>query len=86
LHNALFIKSPEWKALFAQPFADRLAAINDPGTMAALISEAEAASEADPARYADLFGRLFWMGDGTKPNYVQGGEGCLAALAREAGG
>ncbi|RPG45974.1 MAG: amidohydrolase [Gammaproteobacteria bacterium TMED134] len=85
LHNALFIKSPEWKALFAQPFADRLAAINDPGTMAALISEAEAASEADPARYADLFGRLFWMGDGTKPNYVQGGEGCLAALAREAG-
>lgn len=72
---------PEWESLRAKDFSDRLIAIANPETRAALIAEAKAA---DMSQLHWVQGS-FWMGSGDTPDYLVPTDRNLAAIADEAG-
>lgn len=72
---------PEWSALKAMPFGERLKAVQNADVRALLVAEAKAADE---AKLTWLRGS-FWMGAGPTPNYLEPPHRHLAALASEVG-
>lgn len=79
LVNTLPWNFGRWEAFAALDFDGRLAALDDPGTVAGLVDDAAADT--------GFFGRvpLFWLGDCDTPNYLFEEEGSVAAIAERAG-
>ncbi|MEN9317254.1 MAG: hypothetical protein RIS35_3647 [Pseudomonadota bacterium] len=72
-----------WKRLRAMDFAGRLAAIGDAGMRAELVEEAK--REGFPTILGASVEKVFYMGNGTTPDYAAGEEMQLIAMAARAG-
>jgi N-acyl-D-aspartate/D-glutamate deacylase len=80
LSTGNFWRTREWHALAEMSLAERLAAIEDPVRVKALV----ASVDSDPALMR-LCRRIYWLGDGEQPNYTRERNDNLATLASEAG-
>ncbi|MBJ22639.1 MAG: amidohydrolase family protein [bacterium] len=79
LVNTLPWNHGAWKDFAALDFAGRLAALDDPATVARLIEDAQADT--------DYFSKvpLYWLGDAETPNYVFDEESAVQTFADRAG-
>ena len=72
-----------WNRLRALPFAERLAAIRDEGMRAVLVEEAK--QHGFPRILGASVEKVYYMGNGTTPEYAAGEEMQLIAMAAKAG-
>lgn len=79
LVNTLPWSAGAWQAFGALDFEGRVAALDDPNTVAALVRDAEH----DTGYFAKV--PLHWLGDGDTPNYLWSDETLVANIAAEAG-
>ena len=79
LVNTLPWSFGSWKRLAGLDFADRLRAIDDPATRAALVEDARA----DTGYFSKV--PLYWLGDGDTPNYRFDEQSEIRTLAERAG-
>jgi len=79
LANTLPWRDGAWRELARLDFAGRLAALDDPDTVAALVRDAES----DTGYFATV--PLHWIGDGDAPNYLWDERSLVGNLAADAG-
>jgi N-acyl-D-aspartate/D-glutamate deacylase len=77
-----FMSRPSYRTIIALPLADRVSALADPEFRARLLSE-EPASQNPMVRSLGNFAQMWLIGD--EPDYEQGPERSVAALAAAAG-
>lgn len=93
--NVLFgmrLRGDTWRALRGMDPDERLAAIRDDDFRRRLVEEAAQMEPADgigqtmmSSRFSIPPAKSFWMGTDARPNYTQGPDGSLAAMADAAG-
>ena len=79
LVNTLPWSFGSWKDLAALDFADRVAALEDPARVKALVRDAKQ----DKSYFSKV--PIYWLGDGETPNYIFDEESALQTFADRAG-
>ena len=85
LHSGFMVATKAWKQFFDQPFDARLAALDDPAVVDALVEDAIAQNEEKNGRFDTFYQRMYWLGDADRPDYTNDPNLSLAHLAEQAG-